>query len=136
MFERVKFSRIDIDKTYVRVLECGFGSGGEIGVTRSYTDDQVCVTGDAVCGQRAGRAHRAQVLGMVIGQGTLSRLRFSYRNTCLTDELSQCLSCFTVKHTTAGDDQGPLAAPYCFHRLREQELVRLQTRDVPDAVRK
>ena len=120
MLVGIEFRNIDIYKAYLRIFESRFGGSGEVAVTGTNPNDQVSFAGEYVRAWRAGNAHRAERLGMIVVQGALSRLGFHHRDANPTDELSQRFRCLTVDDSAPGNDQRRLAGADPICRLAQQ----------------
>ncbi len=64
----VEVQHVEVDEMQVRVGEHGMRGGGEVGPARADPDHDIGLARQAVCGQRAGCAHGAQIRRMIEGQ--------------------------------------------------------------------
>ncbi|MNL55031.1 hypothetical protein D3C87_1784100 [compost metagenome] len=80
VFEGIKFADINIDKTDIRVFEDRFGGRCKIAVSRSDSDDEVCLIGNINRIFGTGRPEAANAVRRVIAHRSFAGESFADRN--------------------------------------------------------
>ena len=86
MLVGVKLGHIDVDELHVRVLECRLAGGSEIAVACADADNQVGLVRDFLRRERPGRARRAQLQRMIVGEAALACHRLAHGNAEAIDK--------------------------------------------------
>ena len=130
----IEGSYVDVHELHVRVLERGARCRGEVAVAGTNTDDDICLTRNAVRGQGTCSTDAAEVLRVIPIQHAAACLRSADRNAGLLNQGLQLLFCRGIQHAAACDDHWILRITDDLDSTRQGLTLRTWAADVPLAI--